>query len=479
MDPLIDPNTGNPGEATAQASPWVASAAALARSQQQQQAALMLEQQRAQLEQTRNTQLAAQTGRALASQGASGDASQWANNPAYAGQSWSAAPPEAKQHFMDAYATLPEGGNGISEQLPKIWNEAQRNATGNPQVGLENLQEGQTAQVDVNGDKISVGKPPSTHTDPATGRQYKIDPATGQATYIQIQDPSAQGASVDASGDPLSGLSPAESATVKGLANYTLPMSVISRMPPAQKERILQHAYAVDPNFDAQQYPLRQELKKSFTSGPDASNITSLNTVIGHIGRLADAGKLLSNSSSPMVNAPGNWINQNILGAPQQTAFDQAKTAVASEMAKLFKGTGSPTDVGVREWENTLSRNSSPEQLKTAISGALELMQSRADALRSKYENGFQKPNDKAWLNTQSKAVLRKLGVDPGALDPASGNGTPAQPADGEQPAQQPQQSPAQQSPFKTPEDVRDAFRAGTLPREQAESILKSQFGHQ
>lgn len=476
MDPLIDPNTGNPGEATAQASPWVASAAALARSQQQQQAALLLEQQRAALEQTRNQRAQQQEGRQIAGQTLSSDAAQWASDPAYSGVPYAQAPSEAKQHFMDAYATVPGGGNGVAEKIPEAWNTAQRNATGNPQIGLENLQEGQTAQVDMNGNKVSVGKPPSTHTDPATGRQYKIDPATGQATYVQIQDP-AQNTSADINTDPLSGLSPAEAATVKGLANYTIPLTSLNRLPPAQKERLIQHAYAVDPDFDASQYQIRSDLKKSFTSGQDADNIKSLNTVIAHIGDLAHSSSNLSNSGSPLVNAPGNWINREVLGAPQQTTFAQDRAAVASEMAKLFKGTGSPTEAGIKEVSDAFSANASPAQFQAGITEALTLMAGRADAIRNKYEQGFQKPIDKTWLNPKSRAVLRKLGVDIGSLDP-SNSGAPQQSGQPTEP-QTPATSQPAPSPFKTPEDVRDAFRTGTLPRDQAEQILKSQFGHQ
>lgn len=442
---------------------------------QQQQAQFQIEQSRALLEQTKQQQAQQQANRQIAGQTLASDAAQQVADPAYAGIPYAKAPQEVKQHFMDAYATVPGGGNGVAEQIPEAWNQAQRNATGNPNIGLEDLQEGQTAQVDMNGNKISVGKPPSTHTDPSTGRQYKIDPATGQATYIQIQDPAAN-ASADLNTDPLSGLNPSEAATVKGLANYTIPLTSLNRLPPAQKERLIQHAYAVDPDFDASQYQIRSDLKKSFTNGQNADNIKSLNTVISHIGDLANSSKLLNNGQSPMVNTPGNWINDRVLGQPQQTTFNQDKAAVASEMAKLFKGTGSPTEAGIKEMENAFNLNNSPAQFQKGIEEALKLMAGRAGALRDQYENGFKKPNDKAWLDPKSRAVLRQLGVDPGSLDPASGNSQQVPTASQQTPVENPTTQP--QSPFKTPEDVRDSFRAGTLPRDQAEAILKSQFGH-
>lgn len=416
------------GSATAQDSADAQNAVIQQRQRAQADAALQLEQGRAQMEAFRNQTQAAQTGRALAGQGAASDAAQWAGTRQYSGVPWSSAPDEVHQHFMDAWGRLPNGGNGIAEQLPEIYNQAQRNATGNPNIGLENLQEGQTAQVDVNGNKVTVGKPAKTEirTDPSTGNLIRVDMTTGGAEVIHPTDHTQNTAvSMNETGDPLSDLTPAEAATAKGLANYTLPISILSRMQPAQKERLIQHAQAIEPNFDVKQYPIREALQKSFTSGPDAANIASLNTVIGHLGRLSDAASELHNRSITPWNAIANEA-ASLTGNSAPTKFEQTKAAVASEMAKLFKGTGSPTDSGIREWEKTLSSSSSPEQLKTAIDGAVELMQSRADALRQKYENGFAKPNERGWLNTQSKAVLRKLGVDPGALDSASGNGTPA-----------------------------------------------------
>jgi hypothetical protein len=477
VDPFSFTDPNGP-DATAADSPDVQNAAIRQRQQAQMDAALQLEQGRAMMEQTKNQQQTAQTGRVLAGQGASSDAAQWADTPAYSGMPYSAAPPEVHQHFMDAWGTLPGGGNGVAEQLPAIWNEAQRNATGRPNIGLENISEGQTAQVKMNGEPITVGKPPKTEIrqDPSTGALIRVDTQTGGAEVIHPTDPAlTTPVSPDVAADPLGDLTPSEASVAKGLANYTLPISILSRMQPAQKERLIQHAQALDPNFDVKQYPIREALQKSFTSGPDAGNIASLNTVIGHLGRLSDAAQELHNRSLTPWNYVANAA-EGMTGNPAPTKFDQTKAAVASEMAKLFKGTGSPTDSGVREWEKTLSSSASPEQLQTAIQGAVELMQSRADALRQKYENGFQKPNDRAWLGTQAKAVLRKLGVDPGALDPASGApGTQQAPSTPAGTPSENESAPAQPSAQPEP-TIRVQHPDGTvwrLPASQQDAAVK------
>lgn len=472
-----------PDNATAQDSPDVQNAAQRQRQQDQANAALQLEQSRAQMAATREQQAQAQTNRALAGQGAASDAAQWANTPDYSGKSWATAAPEAKQHFMDAWSSIPGGGIGVAEELPSIWNEAQRNATGNPTVGLENLQEGQTANVKVGGVPVSVGKPPALKTDPATGRLYKVDPSTGQPSYVQIQD--RQDGAQGPVGSPLSGsdylqsIDPNDAANVKAVAEGRLGLNAFSTRN-NQRARISAMVQQYDPSASATTLPIREALQKSFTSGPDAGNITSLNTVIGHLGRLSDAAQALNNRGFTPWNTVAN-ATESTFGDKAVTNFNQAKTAVASELAKLFKGTGSPTTVEIHEWEKPIDSSNSPEQLQASIQGALELMKSRADALRQKYENGFAKPNEKAWLGPQQRAILRKLGVEPGSLDPASA--TPgAQP-----PAIDPSGVLGTPSnvvtptvgQFKTPEEVRDAFKAGQLPRDQAKAILQSQFGHQ
>lgn len=474
-----------PDNATAQDSPDVQNEAVRQRQQAQANAALDLEQSRAQMAATREQQAQAQTNRQLAGQGAASDAAQWANTSDYANQPWATAPAEAKQHFVDAWSSIPGGGTGVAEELPGIWNEAQRNATGNSGIGLEGLTEGQTANVKVGGVPVTVGKPPKLTLDPSTGKYFQMDPQTGQPRYVQIQDsPGAQGPPGEAplTGDDfLQSLDPGYAGALKAVAEGRQPISSFGTR--QQQARAAKDLQQYDPTASATTLPVRQALQKSFTSGPDAANITSLNTAIGHLGRLSDAATALNNRSFTTWNTVANAAESK-LGDKAVTNFDQAKTAVASELAKLFKGTGSPTTVEIHEWEKPIDSSNSPEQLQASIQGAIELMKSRADALRQKYENGFAKPNEKAWLGPQQRAILRKLGVDPGSLDPASATpGTvPAAPV---APAANPAgilgtPSNVTTPPvFKTPEEVRDAFKSGALPRDQAKAILQSQFGHQ
>lgn len=79
------------------------------------------------------------------------DALQWASNPTYAKQSWAETAPEARQHFIDAY------GDTVAGQAPAVWNQAQRDVTGNPTIGLEQMPANSQAMSDVAGTKMQVG----------------------------------------------------------------------------------------------------------------------------------------------------------------------------------------------------------------------------------------------------------------------------------------------------------------------------------
>lgn len=91
------------------------------------------------------------------------DAVNWAMTPQYAGKSFGDAPPEAQRHFVDAL------GN-IAGEAPSIWNQAQRDVTGIPGIGV-NLEPGQTAQSKVAGSNVLIGKPEKVPPVPKDPRE--------------------------------------------------------------------------------------------------------------------------------------------------------------------------------------------------------------------------------------------------------------------------------------------------------------------
>lgn len=463
-----------PGSATAQDSPDVQNAAIRSRQQAQADAALQLEQGRAMMEQTRNQQQAAQTGRALASQGASGDAAQWAGTPAYAGQSWTAAPAEAKQHFMDAYSQLPQGGNGIAEQLPEIWNEAQRNATGNPEIGLENLQSGQTAQVKMNGTPIAIGKPPKIQTDPATGKLYQVDPSTGEASYVQIHDNGAQGPLGEPAltgDDYLQSIDPTDAAHVKAIAEgRESPHTFSTRN--NQQARIQAMVQQYDPTADAATLIKRQATVRAFSpAGNNGQAIRSGNTAIAHLNALADTIPGLHNSSVQGWNEIANPIAKQLLPADRfntaQGQFTTEATAVADELSKFFGGKGGTTVQSVKDWHDKLNPNAPPETIRGNIESAIKLLASQMDNYRTTYEAGLGKSKNIPFIYPETQKILDQLQQK--GVNTSAARAIDADLPQGQQPAAQ------SATPGQTPPPVRMQAPDGTILMVPAQNAAAAQ----
>lgn len=335
-----------------------------------------------------------------------GDAAQWAD--AYKTPEM---PPEARQHFADAYPLA-------QDQVTPAWNAAQM-AKGATIPGLENMSE-KAATVDAKGN-ISRTYVPSE----AVGA---IDPSLmGEAAFAALPE--------------------SEQTIAKAIASYNMPISALGRFKPDVKQRILAAAQQGNPNFNAAEYPNRQASRKAFTSGPQAANITSLNTVVNHLEGLLQAHKDLGNSRFPIYNRGVNALKSGT-GNPNVTKFDVNANAVASELAKLMKGSGVPTASEMEEWRQQFAASMSPEQLKASVEKALELMAGRIDGLRNQWQSAYDEPRALSFLDPNARAILKRLGYDPHAIDP--GDDTPSTKAGEVEtgvPVKSAQPQPSNQSP--------------------------------
>ncbi len=204
---------------------------------------------------------------------------------------------------------------------------------------------------------------------------------------------------------------------------------------------IIQAAQEEDPTFNASQYQTRAAVRRSFTSGPDARNVTSINTLVGHLNSLDKSAKALDNSGwSQTYNTVANALETEF-GDPRTTKFGEDLDAVSSEMAAVFKGMGA-TDQEIKAWRGRINSSQSPEQLKAAIDEAYELMGSRLQALRTKYDQGMGQFGQLRILSPKSRQLLsNRFGADyVNALEPEAqpggGGATP-------QPGQPGQRSPS------------------------------------
>src|SRR6185503_2469181 len=162
------------------------------------------------------------------------------------------------------------------------------------------------------------------------------------------------------------------------------------------------------PGFDLTKWSQRVNTTRDFASGMAAKNVTSLNTVIGHLSDLKEKADALENGSIPLLNTIGNAYN-SATGSPQVNNFNLARNAVADELAKVFKGSGI-SDHEIAQWKETLNASQSPAQLKGAVKTAINLMDSRLHALNDQRDRGMSTQTEpRSLLNPKSKEGLAKI----------------------------------------------------------------------
>lgn len=143
-----------------------------------------------------------------------------------------------------------------------------------------------------------------------------------------------------------------------------------------------------DPNFNGFDYQSRFKTRQYFTSGQGAQNITSFNTLIGHLGTLADKVDALRNGSIPALNYVENAAS-SATGRPQVQGVRTAVNAVASEAMKAFRGAGGGSEREIQEWRDSFPVNGSPAQQYESLQTLMGLLHSRIDALGEMYNKGM------------------------------------------------------------------------------------------
>jgi hypothetical protein len=198
--------------------------------------------------------------------------------------------------------------------------------------------------------------------------------------------------------------------------------------PPTQKaattpywQAQLAAATAQDPTFDGINFQARAKTRSDFTSGKSAQNITALNTVIGHLDHLDRTINELGNTGPGgalnfgPLNALNNRAAQAMAGASGTDAryknFETAKTAVANELTRVFRGTGG-AEADIQGWMKQLDGAGSPEALHKVVQSMAELINSRIEALGEQYQQGMGTTKDPITLLTpdKQKAFTRLMG---------------------------------------------------------------------
>lgn len=243
----------------------------------------------------------------------------------------------------------------------------------------------------------------------------------------------AQAGQQQISGDDfLKTLQPNIASQVKALADGKMQFPGGFALKSPYWQQMISAVSQYDPNFDAVNYNARSKTRNSFVAGPDANNITALNTGMNHAASLKDAYDQLGNTDYPSINTAKNWLGNTFGDTTTQTntaAVSAKGHALSGELAKVFRSTGM-AESDIKSWEDKLSTSATPAQSKEILNSAMDLMEGRLQALSSKYNQGMgTTKNGIDLLSPEAqKAYYKVRGQQPYSVN-ASGNPNQAIPS--------------------------------------------------
>jgi hypothetical protein len=175
-----------------------------------------------------------------------------------------------------------------------------------------------------------------------------------------------------------------------------------------QIQSLMRDVAQFEPGFDFTTWKARNDTRTDLAKGKMGQNVSSFNTAIAHLDSLSRAADGLGNSRFPLYNTVANMA-ANATGDDAVKRFNIAKTAVADELTRAFRGSGGNVHDLV-QWEDAINAAGSPKQLHAAIQQAVELLKGRIDAVGDQYNRGMGKTTDPlTLLSPKAKASFERL----------------------------------------------------------------------
>lgn len=179
--------------------------------------------------------------------------------------------------------------------------------------------------------------------------------------------------------------------TAQMIVDRKIPMPTISTRSPqgmAMSNALTGMIDSLDPNYNAQDFPIAKDTRLKFTTGPQGDTTRSLNVAMTHLEAMRQWADALKNGDVRTVNRVSNWLS-NEFGHGAPVTYDTAKQTVASEATKAINGAkGSALGDRVEQAEHFSSANS-PEEQNDAIDALQVLMGGQLHGLRQQFRTGL------------------------------------------------------------------------------------------
>lgn len=201
------------------------------------------------------------------------------------------------------------------------------------------------------------------------------------------------GASSNLSGDEfLKSLPPQSASQIKALAEGRMAFPGAMALKTPYWQQMLGNVSQYDPDFDASNYNKRSQTAAAFSKGKQGDALRAINQATNHAVSLSGTIDKLDNSDATganLVTPAVNAIKRTILNDPTQGEFTQNATALASELRKVFSGSGGGNLTELQKWEESLPLNESKSQQKAYLSKGIDLLQGGIESLNGQYRAGM------------------------------------------------------------------------------------------
>ncbi len=183
-----------------------------------------------------------------------------------------------------------------------------------------------------------------------------------------------------------------EKASIKQLVNGDALLTDIVKSrgakTQAQINDIVTKATAIDPTFSINANKQRYAYKTQFNNpnGKDQQQITAINTALGHLAEFKTASDALGKSIFLPYNKLVNYLSTNV-GNPKVAQLNTVVTALAGELASVYKGGGAPTDQETEQWRNSILSSFSNAQTSGVASTTASLISNKMQSVNSAYKN--------------------------------------------------------------------------------------------
>jgi hypothetical protein len=184
-----------------------------------------------------------------------------------------------------------------------------------------------------------------------------------------------------------------------------------------ENKRLLQLAQQIDPNFSLNTNKIRFDFKKQWDTDSVKGSVgqrTAINTSLGHLADLSEAAQQLPGGVISKMNDAENVLRTEF-GDPSVTNFRIVLNALASELAKTYKG-GVPTEAEIKDWQKSLADSFSQSQFEGAFNTTAKLLSSKITASRYLYSKTMGQEYDQSLIDPDKRQMLIDSGINPDVI---------------------------------------------------------------